>query len=103
MAQKFLVLSLKDAKADTFSPPFFQVNRASALRVLSDLVADERSTVSRHPEDFALFELGTFDDVTGMITSYDMPRHLSNALEWRKDPNEARVTVPDFRVGANQG
>lgn len=70
--------SLYDEKAGVFSPPFYMGTEGLALRAVSDLVADERTTVARHPNDFILYELGAFDDSTGVIEGAK-PRPLVKA------------------------
>lgn len=64
-----MAYSLFDEKAGVFSPPFFVGTEGLALRAVTDLVTDNRTTVARHPEDFVLYELGTFDDQTGIVES----------------------------------
>lgn len=64
-----IAYSLYDEKAGVFSPPFFVGTEGLALRAVSDLVADNRTTVARHPNDFVLYELGRFDDQTAVFES----------------------------------
>lgn len=60
--------SLFDRKAGAFMTPFFMPSRGQAVRALTDLVSDPATTVARHPGDFALFELGSFDDALGRFS-----------------------------------
>lgn len=59
--------SLLDQKVGTFSPPFFMAHVGQAIRAVTDLGQDLNTTVGRHPADFALCEVGTFDDQTGQF------------------------------------
>lgn len=59
--------SLLDQKVGTFSPPFFMSHVGQAIRAVTDLGQDLNTTVGRHPSDFALCEVGTFDDNTGQF------------------------------------
>lgn len=63
------VFSLLDLKAGAFTQPFFMPHAGQAIRAVCDLGADLSTTVGRHPADFQLCEIGTFDDVTGVLTS----------------------------------
>ena len=81
---------MRDAKAEKFSMPFFQMNKALGLRMFSQLCSDPQGQVSRYPEDYALFELGEFDDETGLMTALPQPLHLANALDFKSD--DAQVT-----------
>ncbi|AZL82848.1 nonstructural protein [Apis mellifera associated microvirus 9] len=86
MSQRFSVFAVYDVKAGSYHPPFYQINKGLAMRSFSDLVANPQSTLYRHPQDFALYELGTFDDVTGKFDVLDTPLHISNATEWVQKP-----------------
>lgn len=59
------VYAFYDIKASFYSAPFFLVHDSLAMRAATDLVADPNTTIGRHPADFALMKLGTFDDQTG--------------------------------------
>lgn len=65
---KLLAFSLFDTKASYFHAPFFMSHRGQAIRACMDLGADLNTTVGRHPVDFALYEIGEFDDQTGTVT-----------------------------------
>lgn len=63
------VYSIFDKKAEAYGTPFFTVNDATALRMVSRLVLDRNTTVASNPEDFQLLHLGSFDDSLGIIQS----------------------------------
>lgn len=67
MIQK--AFSVFDVKADAYQTPFFMAAPGLAVRAFKDLANDERSTVSRHPADFKLVQVGEFDDQTGVLTA----------------------------------
>lgn len=60
--------SLLDIKTGIFNAPFFMSHAGQAIRACTDLGQDTNTTVGRHPADFQLCQLGTFDDQTGMFT-----------------------------------
>lgn len=66
------IVSIKDRAADAFMRPFFVPTANMAIRSFMDEVnrdaADNQMFV--HPEDFDLYEIGTFDDSNGRIESY---------------------------------
>lgn len=57
--------SLLDTKTGIFNTPFFMAHTGQAVRACIDLGTDLSTTVGRHPADYMLVKLGTFDDVTG--------------------------------------
>lgn len=75
------IYSIKDSKAAAYGTPFFQPTRGLALRAFIDLSMDSQSMPAKHPSDFALFELGEFDQLTGMIT-YSEPEFLGYAADF---------------------
>lgn len=70
--------ALLDEKAQAFSVPWFVASEGLALRALSDLVADNNTTVGRHPRDFVLYQVGTFDDHLGELAPM-IPRQVIRA------------------------
>ncbi|AXH72209.1 MAG: nonstructural protein [Microviridae sp.] len=63
------IFSIYDVKAELYNQPFFMPARGQALREFADLVNDSQSRISKHPADYKLVCIGSFDDVTGEIVS----------------------------------
>lgn len=62
--------ALLDLKAGCFqAPPFYFPSIGQAVRAVADLLQDLNTTPGRHPEDFVLYLIGTWDDHTGLFTS----------------------------------
>lgn len=59
--------SLLDMKTGIFNTPFFLAHAGQAIRACVDLGQDRNTSVGRHPADFQLCQVGTFDDQTGMF------------------------------------
>ena len=72
---------VRDAKAEFFGDPIVLDNDAMARRLFFDAARDATSPLSTHPEDYALYLVGTYDYRTGTITALDTPVHLGNASE----------------------
>lgn len=64
---KLNMYTIKDQKAGIYHKPFFCINDQIALRAVSEVLADPTTEPARYPEDFVLFNVGTFDDSTGEI------------------------------------
>lgn len=69
--------SIKDHKIG-FTTIFIAPNNAAAIRMFGDTVRDKSSMLGQHPEDYALYGLGTMDDNTGELTSET--KFLENAI-----------------------
>nr|QJB19254.1 MAG: nonstructural protein [Microvirus sp.] len=74
------VYSVYDAAVKAFAPPFYARSAGEAIRSFSQLATDTNSNVSRHPTDFVLFGLGSYDDATGLFASNE-PMRLISASE----------------------
>lgn len=81
---KLLAFSIFDEKGGLFSNPFFMAHKGLAIRAFYDLVCDNNTTVSKHPEDFKLYCIGEFDDNSGGLMSLPQPDFLQNATDFKK-------------------
>ena len=73
------ICTVKDRAADAFGRPMFVPSTGVAIRSFSDEInrnnADNQ--LYNHPDDFDLYELGQFDDNTGLFALHDQPKLLS--------------------------
>lgn len=79
---KLKVYAIQDSKAELFLTPFFMKTDGEAIRAFSDLVMDERSRVSKHPEDYRLYRIGEYDDVNALLVSENPTVWLSDAKDY---------------------
>lgn len=79
----FQIVSIRDAKTDTFSNPSYVVSTGVAVRGFVDEVnrPDEQNVLYRHPHDFVLYHLGTYDDQVPKFDQFDIPRQLARGEE----------------------
>lgn len=76
------VFSIYDLKAEAYLRPFFSPTRAMAMRSFEDTVNSPDSMMNAHPDDFTLFELGSWDQLAGSITMYEQKVGLGTALQY---------------------
>lgn len=64
------VCAVKDSAVQAFNRPFFVPTVAAAARSFTDEVnrASEDNVMYRHPDDYELWCLGTFDDESGVFS-----------------------------------
>lgn len=72
--------TIRDQKADAYNPPFYKKTHGEAERDFTELVRDEKSMVSKYPEDYDLYFCGTYDDQTGLVESLKTPQHIAKAI-----------------------
>jgi len=80
MLQK--LFSIYDSKAESFSNPVYLNSTGLAVRTFSDSVQDPESQFAKHPADYTLFELGTYDDNTAEFKLLPTPKSLFIAIEF---------------------
>jgi len=79
------IFSVYDSKAGAYTQPFYAVNARVAIRMFTELANDPKHTFGTHPEDFTLFELGTFDDATAQIIQVDVKSSaIGKAIEYKR-------------------
>lgn len=79
MIHKFF--AVYDAKVATYMQPFSFTTQGAAMRAFTDLVNSNDNAISKHPEDYSLFELSQFDDQTGLFEPLTAPLCLTTALQ----------------------
>ena len=79
---KQVIISVKDTAAEAFGRPIFVPAIPVALRGFRDEVnrSDSTDDLARHPDDFELYEIGSFDDATGIIEVIE-PRLVARAKD----------------------
>lgn len=75
------VLSIYDSCAKTFLPPWYKPSVPEGVRDFRLLVLDPNSVVSKSPEDYVLFTLGTFDSDNGSFELLPAPERVISALQ----------------------
>ena len=81
------VFAIKDAKAEAFLSPFVSRTPGEAERSVRNETNHKDSVLASHPEDFALYELAEFNELTGVVVGYETPKHVVNVAEL-VDPSE---------------
>lgn len=76
---KFAILCMRDRSADVFGVPMFQAAVGTGIRAFSDEInrSAPDNVMNRHPEDFDLYELGSYDDQTCEFVLLPAPRMVA--------------------------
>lgn len=85
------IFSIYDSKADAYISPFFLPTKAQALRAFGDCCHDENHQFGKHPEDYMLVHLGTFDDSAGIISVLEYKKAMCIGIELINKTDE---TIP---------
>lgn len=91
------VFAVYDSKVEAFLQPFIMQTKGQAVRAFTDSCNDPQSNFWKHPEDFTLFELGSWDEVSGAYTNLTAKVAIGGALEFRKAEGElAKAAKPEW-------
>lgn len=77
------VYSVFDSVAGVFSRPYFLNNDNLAVRAFGDAVADKSTGLYVHVDDYKLYKIGVFDDISGQLVACDTPQFISNASDFK--------------------
>jgi len=77
-----LMFTVYDTKAETYSPPFAKITKGLAIRDFTDAANNPDNMVGKYPHDYALFEIGTFDEQSAKMTAHKTPINLGLAVEF---------------------
>lgn len=91
------MFSVYDSKAKAFGVPFAMQTVGAAVRAFSDLANDNQTLVCRHPSDFILYEIGSFDDHSSELFWLSPGVHLGMAADFvaNKAPIQYRPSATD--------
>lgn len=78
---KLKVYAVFDTAIEAFMQPFFMQARGAALRAFGEIAADKQHAIGKSPQDYCLFELGSWDDATGKFEMHQAPISLGLAIE----------------------
>ncbi len=78
-----VVMSVKDRAAEAFARPMFVPSVGVGIRAFTDEVnrSSDDNQMFAHPDDFDLYELGKFDDSTGLFDLMEIPKLLSRGKD----------------------
>lgn len=79
---KVPVFSIRDLKAEAFGPVFMQNTVGLASRMFGEMANSRDHSVGRHPDDFKLYQVGTFDDESGKLESLEPVRYVSTGSDY---------------------
>lgn len=81
-----VVLAVRDKATEAFGRPMFVLARGQGVRSFSDEVNRKApdNSLNQHPEDYSLWELGSYDDSSAKFTLLPEPRKIADGLDVSK-------------------
>jgi hypothetical protein len=80
---KMVIVSILDTAAGAYGRPAFVASEGVAIRQFQDEVnrVNDDNQLYKHPDDFNLFYLGTYDDNSGSMDLLAAPKLISRAKD----------------------
>ena len=75
------MFAVYDSAAEAFMTPFFTHNTGIAMRSFGDQVNNPETMFFRHPGDYSLFQLGSWEDQRSDFKPLSTPVRVASALE----------------------
>lgn len=74
------VISVYDKKTGLFDKPFVVRHNGEAIREWDIVTKDTQTKFGKNPEDFDLYQIGTYNDETGEMVSLKPHTHLASGV-----------------------
>lgn len=79
---RFSIYSVYDVKACAYARPLYLRSKEELYAAIYETAKEKSSGFYKHPEDYTVFELGTFDEETAKI-EFVGPMSVGSVLEIR--------------------
>lgn len=78
------MFAIFDQKSKAYMQPFFAQSAGCAARSFAVAVNDPTTMLSKHPEDFSLWEIGVFDDDNAHLHSHSPLKSVCLAISLKE-------------------
>lgn len=82
---ELFIYSIYDEKIEAYNTPFFSPTNPSAIRQFTDLANSDQTTISSHPYDFTLYQVGKWNDTNAQIEAFENPVNLGKAADYMEE------------------
>lgn len=75
--------TVQDLASETYLKPFSMLTDRDAKDGFAHVINEDETPYSKHPEDYILLNIGTFNERTGLLTSSDS-KTIARAIDLKK-------------------
>lgn len=75
------LFAVRDVKADSFGAPMSVQSKGVAMRGFLEACIDSKSELNKYPEDFMLYEIGTYEPNSAAIVPHPVPQLVGTAAD----------------------
>lgn len=80
------IYAIHDITAEIYTTPFYAINNAAASRIFSNAVRTPGTSIYDNPEDFRLYCIGVYNEVTGDILPHEVFELVNRATDFVIQP-----------------
>lgn len=70
---KLQLFAIRDRVVGSYHRPFTAANEFEAQRMVLSVMQNDDNQLHHHPDDFSLYHLGEYDQITGVINAFVEP------------------------------
>lgn len=96
---KVYCYSIYDIKSGVYSNPFYAPTHGAAIRTVQDAANDMNTSLARHPADFILYCVGSFETSDGILQHLE---HREHVIDIAALVHQHKPTMPLFDVRTDQ-
>lgn len=78
------IVAFKDDKSETYGPPFTVETKGMLIRTIQEELDKGQAIWARHPQDFAIYELGEYDGASGNILLHEQKKCLGLVQDFKR-------------------
>lgn len=73
------LVAVRDVKADAFGSPMDVPTEGLAIRMFMEACGNPKGDLARYPNDYMLYEIGSYDPNSGLVESLPVPKLIMTA------------------------
>lgn len=87
--------SIYDRKTELYLPPFIALNQGDATRQVLNMLMGSENMLSKFPDDYDLYEVGSFNDDIGAMVGKANNSHVCNLRTLQRSIYEKQAQKHD--------
>ena len=94
------IFTIYDSKVGAYMNPIFLRSKGEAVRSLEAALSDSNHIFSKNPEDFTLFELGSWDESNSKFVLHSTPISIGLVSEFVKRDVPSKEYRPELHAAS---
>ena len=92
---KLNAYTIYDVASGIYMRPFFSQADGQAIRGFKDIACDAEHEIGKHPQDYTLYRIGSFNDTTGSMVGEELEKLITGleALHADRNPDKAQLQL----------